>query len=374
MQRFWPLLLWSVAPNRNSGFGPIIKDLVEALLVEVKKNLMEQKYFIGMDLSKGKVDVFVLRDSGQVLARQVVKNGDEQLQAFLSKFLKDQGCDPQELLVCCEVTGIYGAPLQRVCTQMDITLWVEHPVKIKRASTDMRGKSDAKDAERIARYALRYKDLQVKYQEPSPITRQLKIQTGMRDKLIEQRVALENQLQEAKTHDENLYRALQKGYGGVIHKINEQLKQIEDQIQELIDQEASLKKNVDLLTSIKGIGRQNAIHFIIETDNFTRFESAKHLACYAGVVPFPNQSGTINKRQRISHMANQRLKKLLHMAALAGIRHNEDIKTYYSRKVQQGKNKMSVINAVRNKLVHIMWAVIHRQSPYLPNLHTALSI
>ncbi|WP_336734998.1 IS110 family transposase, partial [Chryseobacterium sp. VD8] len=75
------------------------------------------------------------------------------------------------------------------------------------------------------------------------------------------------------------------------------------------------------------------------TDNFKNFENAKHLACYAGVVPFKNQSGTIVKKERISKMANQKLKKLLHLSAMATIRADKELKAYFVRKVEQGKIK-----------------------------------
>ena len=62
--------------------------------------------------------------------------------------------------------------------------------------------------------------------------------------------------------------------------------------------------------------------------------------------------------------AYQRLKSLLHMAALAAIKPNGDLKTYYERKVAEGKNKMSVLNAVRNKRIHRIFAVLKRNAEY----------
>jgi transposase len=75
--------------------------------------------------------------------------------------------------------------------------------------------------------------------------------------------------------------------------------------------------------------------------------------------------GTIVKKHRVSKMANMKLKTLLHLAAMAAVRTKTELKQYYIRKVMDGKNKMSVINAVRNKLVHRIWAVIQRQTPYI---------
>lgn len=71
----------------------------------------------------------------------------------------------------------------------------------------------------------------------------------------------------------------------------------------------------------------------------------------------------------VSPFANRKLKKLLHLCALtAAIRFNEDIKQYYERKHLEGKNKMSVINAVRNKLLHRIFAVVRDERLYMAKL------
>lgn len=126
-----------------------------------------------------------------------------------------------------------------------------------------------------------------------------------------------------------------------------------------------MSKTVELLSSIPGIGRQTSLQFIVYTRNFTLFQNAKHLACYAGVAPFPNESGTLIKKARVSQLANKKLKKLLHLAAMASVKAKGDLKEYFIRKVQEGKNKMLVLNNVRNKLVSRMFAVIKRQSKYV---------
>ncbi len=66
----------------------------------------------------------------------------------------------------------------------------------------------------------------------------------------------------------------------------------------------------------------------------------------------------------MSHLANKTVKTLLHMSALSAINHCEELKNYYQRKVAQEKNKMSVINAVRNKLVLRIFAVVKNNRKY----------
>ncbi|WP_254796114.1 IS110 family transposase [Leeuwenhoekiella marinoflava] len=86
-------------------------------------------------------------------------------------------------------------------------------------------------------------------------------------------------------------------------------------------------------------------------------------------MPFEYTSGTsIHRKSRIHPMANRTLKKHLHMSALAAINHDPDIRAYYLRKVEEGKNKMLIINNVRNKLVHRICAVVKREQPYVKNV------
>ena len=60
------------------------------------------------------------------------------------------------------------------------------------------------------------------------------------------------------------------------------------------------------------------------------------------------------------------------MASLTGIKLDEGLKSYYNRKVEEGKNKMSILNAIRNKLVARVFAVVNRRFAYQKN-YLALS-
>jgi len=326
---------------------------------------MKQRYVIGIDISKSKIDCALINSDLNLQEEKVVVNKDKQIKSFLNGIFKKYKCNKAELLICCENTGIYNRPLERICLELGIDLWVEHALKIKRASTDMRGKNDRQDAMRIAEYAIRYQDKQLLYEEPSVIIQKLDGLVKVRESLITQKVALENQLREAKSHDPFEYKVLKDGYKNVLKTIDNSILKTEEQIKALVKQDTEINENIELMTSIPGIGLQCAINLIIITSNFKSFNSAKQLACYAGVVPFQNQSGTVIKKERISKMANKNLKKLLHLSAMAACRANGELKDYYIRKVQEGKNKMSVLNAVRNKLVHRIMSVINRKSPYL---------
>ena len=75
-------------------------------------------------------------------------------------------------------------------------------------------------------------------------------------------------------------------------------------------------------------------------------------------------------RSKVSHMANKKLKTNLHMGSLSSVRLDEGLKAYYERKVAEGKNKLSVLNAVKNKLIARVIAVVKRERPYEKNYNT----
>ena len=144
-----------------------------------------------------------------------------------------------------------------------------------------------------------------------------------------------------------------------------EIKRIEEELKELILSDNQLNSTIGLVTSVTGIGTITALYFTIFTNFFTRYTNPKQLACYCGVVPFEHTSGSsVHKQSKTHPIANQTLKKQLHMCALAAVRHDPDLKVYYHRKAEEGKNKMLVLNNVRNKLVLRICAVVKRQKPY----------
>ena len=102
---------------------------------------MIQKYVIGIDISKSKIDCAVLSPEIEVKIEKEVSNTDSKIHKFITDVLSDLKIKASDLLICCENTGIYNRPLERVCVEIGVGLWVEHAVKIKRASIDMRGKT-----------------------------------------------------------------------------------------------------------------------------------------------------------------------------------------------------------------------------------------
>ena len=141
---------------------------------------------------------------------------------------------------------------------------------------------------------------------------------------------------------------------------------------DIVIEDNNLKDMYYLVVSIKGIGRMSALLVIIYTNRFTKFETWRKFASYCGTAPFPYQSGTsIKGRSKVSHFANKQIKSILNMCAISAIQHNPEMRIYYQRRTEQGKNKMSTINIIRNKLIARMFAVVKRGTIYESKLRYA---
>ncbi|GAB4045708.1 transposase [Spirosoma litoris] len=114
-----------------------------------------------------------------------------------------------------------------------------------------------------------------------------------------------------------------------------------------------------MVTSIPGVGQVVATDLILASDEFKAIDDPQKLAYHAAVAPFEHSSGSsVRGKTRVNHQARKSLKKLLHLAAMSALQVKGELQDYYQRKVNEGKNKMLVINALRNKLIYRVYAVV----------------
>ncbi len=260
----------------------------------------------------------------------------------------------------------YNAHLLTHLHKLAFPLWLENSLQIKKAGGLQRGKTDAIDAVRIAEYAYRFRDKMRLWQPPRPVLQKLAALSALRQRLIGVRRQLEQPLAEQQTFwASSLHKQLSKTCQAALTAIRADLTSVEKQIQTLIEQDDRLKELFNWITSIPGLGSATATELLVVTDEFNAINDPKKLACHAGVAPFEYRSGTsVRGRTSVSQHARKRLKSLFHLAAMSAIRVKGELQDYYQRKVAEGKNKMLVPNAVRNKLIHRVCAVVRRGQNY----------
>lgn len=335
-----------------------------------------KKNVIGIDVSKEKLD-FCLKSEEKVLSEFIAVNTVSEIKSSLKRVLKEFQLTESDILLCAEYTGQYTYPLSCVCDEMKVDLWLENPAQIKLSSGIQRGKNDKLDARKIATYAIRFQDKVHLFSLSEKNIASLKQLISERDMYVCDKAKYQGQLTDQK-------RFMDKAdYAGKSHRLKRQIKElelsileIEDEIQKLIDEDETLSRQHKLLLSIDGIGEKIAVKMIAETNGFKDFDNARKFCCHAGVAPFRYDSGSsIRSRSKVSNRADKSIKSLLHMAALvvATRKKEGELYEYYMRKIAEGKNKMTVLNAIRAKLVMRMFAVIKFNKFYEKNYAFSLA-
>jgi transposase len=327
---------------------------------------MNLKNFIGIDISKGTFDLALIKEGNlTVVASDNFPNSQSGI-VKLEEFLKKQGLNMEETLFCMEHTGIYCRLLSHYLTENKYNVWLEMPVNIIRSLGMQRGKNDVIDAKRIAEYACLRKEKTVLWQPPREVVIQINDLLTLRDRLVESRKSLKQPIKELLDAGlKDAAKLIESKCIITLNAIDKEIKQIEKDLDNKINKDSNLKRLFKLATSVPGIGKITAMYMLYCTNEFTLYLNPKKLACYCGIAPFEHTSGTsIRGKTRVSHFANKKLKKLLHLVALSTLKKNKDLSAYYIRKIGEGKGKMLVINAIRNKIIHRLCAVMRRGTPY----------
>jgi transposase len=324
-------------------------------------------YFIGIDISKQTLD-FALVKQGQQIWHEQIENSLKAIKALLKKMSRQQGFTLGQTLVCMEHTGIYAAHVLEYLTSQQVAVWLENPLQIKQSSGIQRGKNDKIDAQRIALYAYRNCSQARLWQPPREVIKQLAHLSALRSRLLNVTKQLSVPLTENSSFAGTAGKEAQKACANSLKALKKDLEKVEKQIDELIAADEELNRLFNLVTSVEGVGKVTAVQILLTTNELKASFTAKKYACYAGVAPFPHRSGSsIRGRNRVSPLANKSVKTLLHLAALAAIKTKGELHDYFVRKVAEGKNKMAVVNAVRNKLITRIFAVVKHNREYEKN-------
>lgn len=331
---------------------------------------MKFKTFIGIDVSKLSLDICLATAEGEIKTFKI-NNTVGDLKKLFKLVSKD--LDIEKTLVCAEFTGHYSNILKGYCLDNGIALWLEGGAEIKLRSGVQRRKTDKVDAERIAEYAMRYVD-KAELQAPEDIAiTESRLLLSERQLYIGERAKYKTQLKDLKKFiDKPFFKDRCKRLKKHIALLSKSVKEIDQTIKGLL-KTGELAEQNKILTSIPGVGDQVAINTIVATNGFKKFKNGRRFACHVGVAPFSFQSGTSQmSRNKVSHRANKKLKTLFHMAALSAIKMQGEFRDYFERKVAEGKNKMTVINAVRAKIINRIFALIRENRKYEKNYNLSL--
>lgn len=328
--------------------------------------MKQPKFYLGLDVSKLSVDAALLQGE-EVIYQSKISNSKEGLTDLFKIIRSDYKCCKQNTCICAENMGIYNTFLCETSKRKRFNLYLESALRIKRSLGIQRGKNDALDAVRIAKYANQHFRQLKLWEGPRLEINQLKSLSRLRFRLKKARVMILN------SNKNDLYflsktanRAIKSHTQKTIKALDSEIKSLDNEMDKITGQDTRLKELMTLVTSVPRISNVIARSLIVFTNEFTYFDSPRNLASYCGVAPFEWTSGTsVRGKTRVSKIGNKEMKRLLHLASMGIVKDKKGfLFQYYERKVKEGKNKMSILNAIRNKLLHRICACVRDGIPF----------
>lgn len=309
----------------------------------------------GIDLSMEKFDVSYIGKNGKEKRMQVKNNLNG-----ISKFL---GTVPTEATLCAENTGTYGNMLVYLSNQSGIKIALVSGYTIKHSLGLIKGKSDPIDAARIREYGERFHDKLIFKEYDQEDIVELKSLYSLRSQLVKARkVLLAGEHARSNVPMQSI--RVKKYTDNALANLNSEIKVVEEEMQAIIRSEQELNQNYELAISLTGIGPVITTDLIIKTGNFKVIDTARKAASYAGVCPFPNQSGKMVGKSKTSPFADRKLKSLLYMGAKSAVKHNKEYRLYYQKKKLEGKPHFLIMNNISNKMLRTIYSVVKSKIPY----------
>ena len=319
--------------------------------------------WIGLDVSKSKVDAAWLRDPATGKFKDKVFPNTAQGHAALLDWVRCQSGRPMaELHFVMEATGVYHEALACALYDAGARVSVINPARVHdyARSLGVRSKNDRRDSRVLARFG--------QTQAPAlwqPEAREIRVLKALLARLA----ALEKDLQRElnrreKAETSQTAEAVLTSISTVQETLEAEKKRLLALIDDHIDRHPHLKQDRQLLESVPGVGPVVS-RCLIGVLRSRSFQRATQCAAYLGLVPIEHQSGSsVYGRPRLSKAGSGAIRAKLYMAAVVAIRHNPDVRSLYQRLLARGKCKMSALGAAMRKLVHICFGVFKHRKPY----------
>lgn len=307
---------------------------------------MEQT-FIGIDVSKDRLDVHVL-PSEESFA--VARDGEG-----LTGLIERLGPLTPHLVVL-EATGGFELTVAAALVAAGIPLAVVNPRQIRdfARATGQLAKTDALDAKAIARFAEKVRP------EPRPVpdeqARALGELVARRRQLIEMMTAERNRRRQLTS------RRLIKSIDRLLALLQKELSELDRDVGEGIRGTPAWRERDELLRSVPGVGDIVARTLIADLPELGRLDR-KQIAALVGVAPLNRDSGKM-RGKRTTWGGRAKVRCALYMAALVASRCNPVLAAFYQRLLRAGKAKKLALTAVMRKLLTILNAIMRDRRPW----------
>jgi transposase len=325
----------------------------------MNESALEIEAFVGLDVAKAKVDLYVVREGkgkSKVFGNSV--SGHRELQTWLL----ERGFVAARTQVCLEATGPYSESLALALVEGGFKVSVVNPARVKGYAQGelSRNKTDKADAALLARFCQAMRP--GLWAPPSAAFRQLRAWV---DRL--------QSLKDMHQQEMNRREAMEvSGQADVVAHVqihldwlSSEIAKLEQDIDDHIDRHPDLKADAALIESIPGIGKTTTAKVLAYAGDIRRFDSAKALSAFIGVSPRQRLSGSsVKGRTMLSRSGHQALRNALYMPGMVARRHNEAMRIFGDRLAAAGLAPKAVIGAVMRKLAHLIYGVVKSGMPF----------
>jgi transposase len=300
--------------------------------------------FVGIDVSKARVDVHV-RPDGTAFGCATDPEG---LSALVARLKPLSPC-----LVVLETSGGYEGVVAAALVEAGLPVAIVNPRQVRRfaGAIGRLAKTDAIDAAVIAHFAQAVRplpdDLSVRLAELMARRRQLVVMINAE----KQRVA--------KARD----RIAQSSFKAVLKRLEAERARIDKAIDTLIEASPLWCAKQELLKSVPGIGDVVARTLIAELSELGRVDRHQ-IAALAGLAPMNQDSGRYRGKRKIQG-GRVEVRAPLYMACLVAFQHNPALRSFYRRlrEARQTRPPRALVAAMR-KLLTILNAMLRDQRPW----------
>jgi transposase len=303
--------------------------------------------FVGIDVSKDRLDVHVV-PSGRTFTAQRDGKGLEQLAGDLRQFAP--------ALVVLEATGGFEITVAAALASANLPVAVVNPRQIRdfARATGRLAKTDALDAEAIARFAERIRP------EPRPLADAESLSLGelvARRRQVVEMIGMEtNRLHQARNP------RVQRMLKATLKTLSAQLAELDHEIDDTVRRSPIWRAADDLLTSVPGIGDVTAHTLIADLPELGQLDR-RRVAALVGVAPINRDSGQMRGKRTIAG-GRAEVRNALYMATLAAIRWNPVINKHYHGLVDRGRPKKVALVACMRRLLGILNAIMRTKTPW----------
>jgi transposase len=307
----------------------------------------EGPVFVGIDVSKGSLDVHILPENTAFSVPRTPAGLDD-----LVGQLQRRGPE----LIVLEATGGFEVMVAAGLAAAQLPLAVVNPAQVRAFARALGrlAKTDRLDAEVIALFAERVRP------EPRPIADE---QSSQLAELITRRRQLVEMIgMEANRRQQARHPRILRGIDYTMQALQAALTELDHDIDELIRRTPAWRENDDLLQSVPGVGPVTSRTLLAELPELGKL-TRRRLAALVGVAPINRDSGQ-HRGVRAIHGGRSDVRNVLYMATIVAIRWNEAIRAVYQRLRERGRPFKVAVIAASRKLLTILNAIIRDQRPW----------